>query len=554
MKKLTYTILFLGTLLSTNTFAQPQLVVQLIVDQLRGDLIQKHQSQFGPDGFNYLLNHGLDFHNAHHSHANTTTCAGHTSIATGSYPSLHGIMDNDWYDRKTRKLMYCVEDLNSQILPTNHTKVITPGRSPLTIKQSTLSDELVLAKKGRAFSVSFKDRGAITLAGHAGKAFWFDKKNGGFVTSQFYYKAYPQWVIDWNKQYQAVAFDWNLKRDRSTYQNIHNKPFHHDYQTYGQTFPHHAVNPPSEDYFTALSRTPLGDQLAESFVEQLLKSEKLGQSKQRTDYLSVSFSTVDAIGHQFGPNSLEAEENLLELDETLAKLLKTIDKEVGLKNTLIVLTADHGVSDGPSYLREHHIAEIKPVPIERTSAVIHKLLAKKFNLPKETLMSLNPPFIYLDQEIIKEHNLTQANVSRFLADALTSQPGIFKAYALPITYIEKDWLSAKVDRMSYPYRAGDIYIVQPPYQSYGAKNENRVAHGSPWQYDSYVPLLFVHPDFKPQLINRPVFIVDIAITLANLLNIKAPSGAVGEPLMEVLDAYQQLGKEKPRKGFEFVAK
>lgn len=545
MKKTACTILLiLNTVTGYASATQPRLIVQLVIDQLRGDLIHRHQQQFGANGFNYLLSHGIDFQNAHHPHANTTTCAGHATIATGSYPSMHGVVDNDWYDRTTHQLVYCMEDLKVNILPTIHTHKIIPGRSPRNLKQSTLSDEVILSNKGRSFGVSLKDRAAITLAGHSGQAYWFDKTNGGFITSSYYRSNYPQWVQDWNKLYSPIEYEWSLSRPKTEYQNAKNEPFQHNYQSFGQTFPHHVVNPPSEEYFKSLSRTPKADQLTGDFAALLLIQEKLGLSANQTDYLAVSFSAVDAIGHQFGPNSLEAEDNLLVLDQTIAKLLEVIDKQVGLDNTLIVLSADHGVSDSPSYLRAHHIAEIKPVNTDSTEKFLRTLLAKRFHLPKQTLMSITPPYVYLDQQIINDHQLNPSEVNRYLADALSLQPGVFKAYPLPISNLEKDWLSEKVDRMAYPYRAGDIYIVQPPYQSHGAKNEDRVAHGSPWQYDSYVPLLFVHPGFKPQLISRPVYTTDIASTLSALLMIKSPSGAVGQPLTEVFKAFNQRGKDK----------
>jgi predicted AlkP superfamily pyrophosphatase or phosphodiesterase len=518
---------------------QPRLVLQLVVDQLRGDLIHQHQQQFGSNGFNYLLRHGLDYHNAHHPHANTTTCVGHATIATGSYPSLHGVVDNDWYDRKSKQLIYCMEDLKTNILPTLHTHKSIPGRSPHNLKASTLSDELLLANKGRAFGVSLKDRSAITLAGHAGKAFWFDKTNGGFITSSYYYPNYPLWVQKWNKNYEPKEFNWNLSRPLSEYQNTNTKAFEHDYKHFGQTFPHHIINPPSEEYFSFLSRTPKADQLTGDFAEQLLTEEKLGQSPNQTDYLAISFSAVDAIGHQFGPNSLEAEDNLLTLDQTLSHLLEVIDKKIGLKNTLIILTADHGVDDSPSYLKTHHIAEIKPMNIELSEHQIRNVLKTRYQLPEEVLMSITPPYVYLDHQIINEHQLNLTEISHDVAQTLNQQSGVFKAYTLPVSGIEKDWLSAKVNRMYYPFRSGDVYIVQPPYQSNGSKNDNRVTHGSPWQYDRYVPLLFVHPNFKPQIISRPVETTDIAPTLSALLMIKSPSASVGQPLSEVLSAFNK---------------
>lgn len=530
-----------SALLALNCFGvyaqvnQPKLIVQLVVDQLRGDLIHRHQQQFGNGGFNYLLNHSVNYYNAHHPHANTTTCAGHATIATGSYPALHGIINNEWYDRKSKQMIYCMEDLTMPILPTQHTKIPPPGRSPRNLYASTLSDELVLAQKGRAFGVSFKDRSAITLAGHAGKAFWFDTTNGGFITSSYYAKTYPNWVNDWNQNYHAADFKWNLGRTKDHYQNQNSPVFPQVDQVFGQSFPHHINHEAQQDYFKSLSKTPKADQLTANFAEQLLIKEKLGQTSNTTDYLAISFSAVDAIGHQFGPNSLEAEDNLLELDKTLTHLLKTIEQHVGLSNTLIVLTADHGVNDGPAYLKAHNIIEIQPINIADMEAYLNSQLQKKYNLPHETLMSIMPPYVYLDHTLIRKHHLNPQKVSHYLAQVLTLKPGVFKAYTLPVTQIEKDWLSAKVTKMYYPYRAGDIYIVQPPNQSNGAKDYYRITHGSPWNYDSYVPLLFVHPDFKEKRIARPVHTTDIASTLASLLMIKSPSATVGKPLDEVLE-------------------
>lgn len=531
--------LFLLALLTSSIIhahASPRLIVQIVVDQLRGDLIHRYEQEFGNSGFKYLLNHGINFQNAHHPHANTTTCVGHATIATGSYPSLHGIVDNDWYDRSLDKLMYCVEDLSVRPLPTTHSKINLDGRSPRNLKASTLSDELILAQKGTAFAVSFKDRAAITLAGHAGKAFWFDKTNGGFITTNYYYTAYPQWVQEWNNKYQPQDYTWNLSRAKHEYQNAHTPTFPQHIKEFGQTFPHHITQAPTEHYFKLLAKTPKADQLTADFASQLLIAEKLGKNPDKTDYLGISFSAVDTIGHQFGSSSLEAEDNLLMLDHTLAHLLKTIDEQVGLNHTLIILTADHGAGDNPAYLEQHHIMEIQPLDVNEARKKIIFLLQQRYQLPAETLMSIIPPYVYLNHHIINEHQLNAATVSQAVAELLNHQPGVFTAYTLPITYSERNWVTSKVERMAYPYRAGDVYLVPPPYQSKGRHSDNRIAHDSPWQYDTYVPLLFVNANLHAQQISRPVFTTDIAPTLAALLMIKAPSATVGEPLVEVLNA------------------
>lgn len=541
MKKATLVfVLLLSPLLTHANQNQPKLIVQIVIDQLRGDLILQHQKQFQSQGFNYLLSHSLNYTNAHHPHANTTTCAGHATIATGSYPSLHGIVNNSWFDRKSKKMTYCTEDPKATILPTPLTKKTIPGQSPAHLTASTLSDEIRLAQKGRAFAVSLKDRSAITLAGHAGLAFWFDKTNGGFVSSSYYYSNYPQWVQKWNQHYSPQEFIWNLSRPLSEYYNAKNPVIQNQNQQFGQSF-HHSVKPGStEEYIDAFIKTPKADELTANFAEQLLVGEQLGSSPDHTDYLGISFSVVDIIGHQFGPNSLEAEDNLLQLDNTLAHLFAVLDKQVGLNNTLIILTADHGVDNDLSYFKANHGIESPSLNIEATEQLIYRLLEKQFQLPKETLMTIVPPYIYLDHELISSHKISLKKVSNNIALALTQQPGIFKAFPLPTNGIAKDWLSTKVNRMAYPERAGDIYLVPFPNQDSDPKDHHSGIHGSPWQYDSYVPLLFSHPGFKAQLIYRPVETTDIASTLSALLGINPPSAAVGKPLHEVLDAFNLI--------------
>ncbi|MDP1602381.1 MAG: alkaline phosphatase family protein [Legionella sp.] len=537
-------IALLLLLSSSVLFAEnppPKLILQLVVDQLRGDLIQQYHSAFGADGFNYLLNHSINFQNAHHPHANTVTCVGHATIATGSYPYLHGIIANDWFNRDTQKETYCVEDLQSKILPTTRTKIELPGRSPRNVLSSTLSDEIILAKKGRAFGVALKDRAAITLAGHAGKAFWFDKENGGFITSTHYYQSYPAWVNQWDSQYQPKNETWALSQSNSAYRFASAPRFKNRFPEFGETFPHHTGEPGNPLYYKYLSMTPNADELTANFAERLLSEEKLGQSPNQTDYLAISFSTVDTVGHQFGPNSQESEDALRRLDKTLAKLLKAIDEKTGLQNTLIILTADHGVTDAPAYLHSQGIHETALPDTAFLRQVIESTLQKNFNLPPATLQSITLPYIYLDHQLLAKQSYTTAQISQKLADNLNQHPGVFKAYSLPVADIEKNWLSSKVDKMAFPNRSGDVYIVPAPYQS-PMDESVRVDHGTPWNYDSFVPLLFVNPAFKARRILTPASTTDIAATVAAILEIKAPSASVGQPLQAVVDFYENNDK------------
>ncbi len=531
LRKLAIFFLLLHTPIIFAENEPPKLILQLVVDQLRGDLLPRYQKKFQTNGFNYLRSHALDYQNAHHPHANTVTCVGHATIATGSYPALHGIVGNNWYNRKTGQLIYCIEDPQNPLLPTNHTQKILYGRSPKNLLASTLSDELLLARAGRAFAISFKDRAAITMAGHSGKAFWFDKKNGGMVTSRYYYSTYPSWVTAWNTNYQAKKETWTLKEPLANYSYQNPTQLPSMYQEFSNTFPHH-LDPILSVYYKLLAMTPFADELTADFAIKLLQQEKLGTQTHKTDYLAVSFSATDAIGHQFGPNSLESEDNLLRLDSVLAKLLAAIDKQVGLKNTLIVLTSDHGVSESASYLA----ANMTGGTFNLAPVLKQKLLEglNHFDLPNETLQAIVFPYIYLDHKLIKAKGLTVNQVSNYLAEILQNRTKLFQVYSLPIQQLPS-WLSKKVLKMTYGPRSGDLYVITPPYQT-PLNTKHSVTHGSPWQYDSYVPLLFVNPLFRPQRISRAVSTVDIAPTLAAILNIKFPSSSVGKPLSEVVEA------------------
>lgn len=532
-------VVFLFLCYTIIGFAQihpPQLVIQLVIDQLRGDLLERHKDKFGAKGFNYLLSHGINYANTHHPHAHTVTCVGHATIATGSFPNLHGIIGNHWFDRESKKTVNCVEDKKSAILINYRTKKNMPGRSPLHLMVSTLSDEIILAQRGRAFSVSFKDRAAITLAGHAGKAFWFDRKNGGFITSHYYYNAYPQWVSRWNTQYKAAPLSWYLTRPTKNYYFISAPMVKNPFLEFNLTFPHHA-DPSSQNYYKFLKMSPIADELTVDFALSLLKNERLGQSKKHTDYLAISFSAVDAIGHQFGPNSLESEDNLLRLDNTIAKLLQAIEDSIGLDNTLIVLTADHGVSDGPSYLTSHHLGEEPLAGLSEIKQVIREALVKQFSLPPNTLENVSPPFIYFNHDIIAHSPVSLTQVNNYMAKVLREIPGGYFVYSLS-SKIEQDWLGRKVARMVFAKRTGDLYLIPPSHQTLENAPFQRVSHGSPWTYDSYVPLLFVHPYFKKQTISRAVNTTAIAPTLAAILAIKGPSAAVGPILSEVFEHFR----------------
>jgi predicted AlkP superfamily pyrophosphatase or phosphodiesterase len=537
----------------------PRLILQVTVDQLRGDLLRRHADQFGEGGFRYLLDHGVVYEDAHHRHANTETIVGHTTLATGADPSVHGMIGNIWLDRSAGAVTYNIEDPEHHLLsmdadvdkkteidPTQRA-ARSDGRSPSRIRVSTFGDELSLftAGQSKVFGVSVKDRGAVSMAGHAGKAFWFSKKTGEFVTSSYYYDQYPAWVVDWNEQRSSARWSgtsWELLREKDGYlfSDHDDRPYETDLAGFGRVFPHPYGEAEGNRYYTTLlTISPAGDELTLDFAKELLERESVGTDPV-TDYLSVSFSSTDYVGHVFGPSSLESEDNLLRLDRSLAELFRFIDAKVGLDRTLIVLSADHGGAEAPGYLNERGMEAARYIDLDaldREPAI--QALKKRFGIGEEIVQSYQHPYVYLDQELIAKHDLDAVEVESLIAAELMKMQGI--ALAVPSSRLESGALPdtpliEKVLRNFNPKRSGDIYVVYAPHSFINDFDGLEVAttHGSPWTYDSYVPLIFAGPGITARTVHRRVHTVDVAPTLSAIVGCKPPSGASGQRLIEVL--------------------
>jgi hypothetical protein len=541
---------------STST---PKLILQITVDQLRGDLPDKFMKNMGEGGFRYLKNNGIWYANAHYGHSNTETVVGHTTLATGADPAEHGMISNVWFDRETQKLVYNVEDSRYHVLTegadvdkssevdASQKLASTDGRSPANIVVSTFSDELAMQSSGKAkiFAVSVKDRGAVTLAGHAGKAFWFSKSTGEFITSNYYYDKYPAWVDSWNKKQKNRLFEnksWALLLDKSSYLfgDSDDQEWEVDIAGFGRTFPHSYGTADNKYFNSFLTFSPAGDELTLSFAKNLIDAEKLGEDSV-TDFLAISFSSTDYVGHIFGPSSLEAEDNLLRLDRTLTSLFAYVDKHVGLENTLIILSADHGGPDAPGYLKKYGIESAYVSADEWDKAPSIQALKKRFGIGQALIKSFFPPYVYLDHEIIKEKGLKLAEVEQAVADELMTIPGV--AAAIPSSAIRENrlpdtYLNRAAIKNYYEKRSGDIQILFKPFYFVNDFDGLVVAanHGGPWKYDTFVPVVFAGSDIKAMRINRQVEPKDIAPTLSAILEIKPPSGSSGSPLVEVMDS------------------
>ncbi len=551
-------IVTLGFLLAAGMAeAEIRLVLQITVDQLRGDLPARFGRHFGEGGFRYLEQQGVHYANAHYQHANTETIVGHATLATGAHPAEHGMVANVWYDRETGRLTYNIEDdrfrlvtagadvdADTEIDPTQRAAK-TEGRSPAALLGSTFGDELALATAGGAkvFGVSIKDRGAVSMAGHAGTAYWFSKASGEFVSSTYYFDAYPDWVEEWNRADRVLRYadtTWQLQRQAADYLfgDADDQPWETDFPGWGRTFPHPYGPADGRYYTTLLTLSPAGDELTADFAKTLIEKEGLGKDEV-PDYLAVSFSSTDYIGHLFGPSSLEAEDNLLRLDRTLADLFAFVDSRVGLEHTLIVLAADHGGPEAPGYLEEIGISAeyVDPSSWDTTPGI--ESLRQRFGLGSELIDEYFHPYVYLDRERIAAAGLDQLAVELAVAAELQKLDGVALAVsstALAEGQVRDTEGMRAILRNHHPKRSGDVFVVFEPHRFINDFDGLIVAatHGSPWRYDTYVPVFFAGPGIAAGKVYRRVAPSDIAPTLAALLGTKPPSAAVGGPLEEVL--------------------
>lgn len=554
------TLLVIGFAMSTS-FAdtQPKLIVQITVDALRGDFLTRYQHVLGDDGFRYLIDKGIYYKNAYYQHGNTETIVGHVSLATGAVPATHGMVGNVWFDREQDRLVYNIEDAdykllsanadvdkNTEIDPTQKTAKVD-GRSPRNILSSTFSDEMAIYYAGasKIFSVSIKDRGAVSMAGQTGKAFWFSKASGEFVTSSYYYDHYPQWVNEWNSVKPINAYSgkqWQLMLPADSY--IFGKMNDRDYVTklpgFGQSFPH-AYGEPQDKYFTTLLTTsPAGDELTLNFAKTLIEKEQLGQHDV-PDYLAISFSSTDYVGHLFGASSLESEDNFARLDRTLADLFAFIDDKVGLENTLIVVSADHGQPEVPGYLNELGIKDAAYFDMNSLDKTpIIAAIKKRFGIEDNLVEAFFQPYIYLNQTMLKDKGINADEVAQTVAEELMKVKGIAYAISsasLPTTNLPDQRVKRAIQNNFNPKRSGDIYVVFEPNVFISDFDGLQVAsvHGSPWLYDCFVPVIFAGAGLHPASVNRSVTPYNIAPTLSAFIGAKPPSGAFGTPLLEVLN-------------------
>jgi predicted AlkP superfamily pyrophosphatase or phosphodiesterase len=519
---------------SAQTLSRPKLVVGLVVDQMRWDFLYRFHDRYGAGGFKRLLGEGFSCENTFIPYTPTYTAPGHTCVYTGSVPSLHGIVGNNWYDKSIRDIVYCTDDSSVKSVGSSSA---AGQMSPRHMWTTTVTDELRLATnfRSKTVGIALKDRGAILPAGHtANAAYWFDDATGGWISSTYYLQTLPQWVQQLNAkklpdEYMAKSWKTIFPIDTYIQSTPDSKPYEGALPGGGVTF-EHRTDTIKNGRYGAFRVTPFGNTFTVDMAKAAIDGEGLGM-RGVTDFLAVSFSSPDYIGHTFGPNSIEVEDTYLRLDKDLAELLNHLDFRVGKGNYLLFLTADHAVAHSPGFTEENKI----PSGVSNTSTLqrtLNDALQKEFGNGNyiETIINYQ---VFLNHEFLQSKKLNRDAVKRSVMQTLLAQPGIDKA--IDLSNIQSAALPAPVETMVVngfnQKLSGDIQFIYRPQWFEGFTRGT--THGSWNPYDSHIPLLWYGWGIKAGKSHRDVYMTDIAPTVAAMLQIQMPNGSIGKVIEEV---------------------
>lgn len=544
MRKLVALIFMLSAVqilaLAQSQTERPKLVVGIVVDQMRQEYFYRFGDRFGEGGFKRFTEQGFMMTNGHYNYIPTYTGPGHASVYTGTTPATHGVIANNWYVKQLGRAIYCAED-------STVTNVAgTPGNgqiSPRNMLTTTITDELRFAtsKRSKVVGIAIKDRGASLPAGHTGDAYWYDDVTGDFMTSTYYYDSLtlPKWVSGFNSKKipdNYLKQTWNTLYPINTYTNsiADNNDFEGPFV--GKTTPTFPYNLDSlkadNGGYGLISSTPFGNTLTLDFALAAIEGEKLGQ-RGETDFLAVSFSSPDYIGHRFGPQSIEVEDNYLRLDQDLAKLFDYLDKTVGKDQYLVFITADHAVAEVPSYLTSERV----PAGNFNSGLVMNQLKGFAMAMYGEGnwILNFSNEQVFLNKDLAREKKIDFVQMQRDIADFSLRFKGVKEAYtAYDLRNTEFTRNRPHLLQMGYNHKAsGDVLLVLEP--SWLAGGQRGTTHGSGYSYDTHVPLAFYGWKIKSGKSANYTTVTDIAPTLSIMLKIKMPNGTTGQPIKEILD-------------------
>ena len=517
---------------------QPKLIVGIVIDQMRYDYLAKYESKFSENGFKKLLKQGFDCKNANFNYAPTYTGPGHAAIYTGTTPAYNGIVANDWYVRSARKTTYVTDDPTVQTV--GSASEVAGKMSPRNLLSSTIGDELRLFSnmKSKVIAVALKDRAAILPGGHLSNgSYWFDYGSGNFITSTYYRKDLPQWVIDFNAQRladQYLSQPWNtlLPISQYTESTADDSPYEGLYK--GETkpvFPHNLTAMYSKTDYGVLASTPFGNSITKDMALAALKAENLGKGSS-TDFLSISFSSTDYIGHKMGPQSIEVEDTYLRLDRDIAEIITFLEKNYGKAGFLLFLTADHGAAYVPQQLMDMNMnAGYFSTKVYADSLKYH--LNKMYRDTSLVSHIINNQ-VYLDLPRIQQKGINLKQLEDEIISVSMSFPGVADAYTAET--LNGPTLNNKsaqlIQNGFFPRRSGDISLLLEP-QWLDDYSRTGTSHGTTYHYDTHVPLLWYGWNIKQGNSADPVNITDIAPTIAAFLNMMAPNACTGKPIVAI---------------------
>ncbi|WP_289044627.1 alkaline phosphatase PafA [uncultured Olleya sp.] len=523
---------------TTVMHSKPKLVIGIVVDQMRYDYLTRFYNKYGEGGFKRLITQGFNCKNNHFNYVPTYTGPGHASIYSGTTPKMHGIISNNWYDKVSDSYVYCAGDTTVQSVGTSHK---AGQMSPHRLKTTSFADQnrLFTQMKGKTIGISVKDRGAILPAGHtANAAYWFHGADQGrFISSTYYLEALPSWVNVFNNKAVAESYlkEWNTLYDINTYTESGS-----DLNTFEggfkgketATFPYDlkALSKDNRGY-DIIKATPYGNSIVADFAIAAITGEQLGQDD-FTDVLTVSFSSTDYVGHNFGVNSKEVQDTYLRLDKDIERLLTALDDKVGQGNYTLFLSSDHGAVEVPSYLQSVKIpagyfdADDFKNRLNETMIFNHKA--------EKLIKNISNNQVFLDRKVIKDYGLNLAQVQQEIVNTIIDYPSINKAYtATSMSNTEfSNGIESLLQKGYNQKRSGDVlFVLDPAVISYSKTGST---HGSALNYDTHVPLLFYGNGIQKGSTLQHTTIPDIAPTMSALLGISFPNGATGKPLEFVI--------------------
>lgn len=520
----------------------PKLVVGIVVDQMRYDYLYRYYDQYSDNGFKRLLNEGFSCENHHFSYKPTETAPGHASVFSGTTPSVHGIIANNWWLKDEKRMIYCVEDLSVNSTGINDS---SERRSPKNILVTNLSDEIKLANsyRGKVIGISSKDRGAILPAGKlADAAYWFSGKEGGkFISSSFYMDKLPNWVNDFNDSNytkKLINEGWNLLYSPETYvqSNEDDSPYEGDFYGIAKgikpVFPYNlkAITDNAGDY-EIVKFTPHSNTLITKFSLLALENEQLGEDD-ICDVLTISYSSPDEVGHIFGTRSMEIQDTYLRLDLELAELFDALDQKVGEGNYLAFLTSDHGVALNSQEMIDHN------VNVDFFERTIFRKMVKEEAINKYGLDVVDKVYnqqVFLNEDLLKENNIPIREVEEYLAELIIDFPGVYKSTTA--TSMREGAHNDNLLALQKGYnqkRSGNIlYMLKPGWRKY--EKRTGTSHISAYAYDTHVPFILYGWNIPHGSTTRRTWVEDIAPTITSLLHVNYPMGATGNPVWEVVN-------------------